>query len=56
MNLEDSEEKVYKTIAREILELIFDLASRCMLKSLVQIRYLREESYTEDVYDKLLDA
>ena len=34
-NLENSEEKVYKTIAGETLELIFDLASRRMLKSLV---------------------
>ena len=56
MNLENSEEKVYKKIAGETLELIFDLASRRMLKSLVQIRYLGEESYTEDEYDKLLDA
>ena len=56
MNLENSEEKVYKKIAGETLELIFDLASRRMLKSLFQIGYLSEESYTEDQYGKLLDA
>ena len=55
MNLDNSEEKVHKTIAKEILELIFDLASRRMLKSLVQIRYMNE-TYNEDEYDKLLDA
>ena len=55
MNLENSEEKVHKTIARDILELILDLASRRMLKSLVQIRYMKE-SYNEDEYDKMLVA
>ena len=56
MNLENSEEKVYRNIAGKTLELIFDLASRRMLKSLFQIGYLSEESYTEDEYDKLLDS